>query len=164
MDPQGQQATNHDNNEMDRNSADSYHFNDTTVKNSSIPISQSVYNRETVHDTTEPDEKAPTDETSSVRLDLDNVTKAQVLAVQTRAQQEQQLQADAAATAASEAVIHSLDSAQPADRLGGGPPVDQDDGPTSPGSSQSVDRPGRESTPAEDTAEEDDTSSVATRL
>ena len=85
-----------------------------------------------------------------MRFDLDNVTKAQVLAVQTRAQmkrQEQQLQADAAATAASEAVIHSLDSAQPADGLGGGPPVDQDGGPTSPGSSRPVDRPGRESTP-----------------
>ena len=61
-------------------------------------------------------------------LDLDKLTKAQVLAVQTKAQrkrQEQQLQADAAATAASGAVIHSLDKAPAADRPEGGSPVDQ---------------------------------------
>ena len=95
-------------------------------------------------------------------LDLDKLTEAQVLAVQTRAQrkrQEQQLQADAAATAASGAVIHSLDKAPLADRPGGGSPVDQDSGPTSTGGSLLADRPGREFTTADD---QDNTSSVAT--
>jgi hypothetical protein len=110
------------------------------------------------------EESAMTEETSGEPLDLDHLTTAQVLAVQTRAQrkrQEQQLQADAAATTASGAVIHNLvDTPQ----AGGSSPVDQNGGATSSGGSLPADRPGREFTLAEDTDSEDETSSVATMV
>ena len=96
-------------------------------------------------------------------LDLDKLTDTQILAVQTRAQrrrQELQQQADAAATTASGAVIHSLEDPPLADRpLGGGDPVNRDGGASTSGSLP-ADRPGSESTQAEE--EDDDTSSVST--
>ena len=57
------------------------------------------------------DEDVSTEGTSSVELDLDSLTGAQVLAVQTRAQkrrQQQLEQADAEVTEAAGTVIHTL--------------------------------------------------------
>ena len=106
------------------------------------------------------DENTSPATTASMLLDLDKLTDAQILAVQTRAQrrrQELQQQADAAATGA---VIHSLEDPPLADRpLGGGNPVNRDGGASTSGSLP-ADRPGSESTQAEE--EDDDTSSVPT--
>jgi hypothetical protein len=86
-------------------------------------LHQYVFDPELVHNSTEGtkiragdtssqvlDENALTDETPSVPI------KAQVLAVQIRAQKKRQLKADAAATAASGAVVHSLDMQCPTSR------------------------------------------------
>ena len=94
------------------------------------------------------EKNAFTDKTSSLLLNLDLLTKTQVLAVQTRAQkkrQEQQLEADATATAASGVVIHSLDKASLVDGSNGGSPVDQDSGPTRDARLSEADGSGEES-------------------
>ena len=109
------------------------------------------------------EESAKEPELLQKEIDLTSITDAQILAVQTRAQRRRQellQQADAAATTASGAVIHSLvDTPLANGSSSGGALMDRDVGANT-SNSLPKNTPGSEFTPVE--AEEDDTSSVAT--